>query len=341
MNPLRVIRLRSTIVLTVVLATLCVASMLFSLHAGPMDVSFGQILRVLGAWAGLGTRSLDVSTQSVILDVRLPRILLAALAGGALSLAGVIFQALLRNVLAEPYILGVSGGASVGALLAITSGIGAVVFAAVPLFAFAGAGCVALLVYFLGARLRMGDSNSLLLSGVMVGAFCSAAILGMIAMVGDPLRNAMFWLLGYIGNATMEAVLIVAPVVLALAVVLFFLAHSINALSLGKEQASHLGVSVKTLSTLLYAAASLLSAVIVSFAGTIGFVGLIVPHACRRLFGSDHRVLLPAAFFSGAMFLVFSDLLARTLFFPMELPVGAVTAAIGAPLFISLLRVKG
>jgi iron complex transport system permease protein len=306
-----------------------------------MDVSFGQILHELAAWAGMESRSADANIHSVIIDIRLPRILLAALAGGGLSLAGVVFQALLRNVLAEPYILGVSGGASVGALVAITTGIGAGFFAAIPLFAFAGGACVVLLVYFLGARLRMGDSNSLLLSGVMVGAFCSAAILGLITMVGDPLRNAMFWLLGYLGNATMDAVLIVAPVVLLLALGLFLVAHSINAISLGQEQASHLGVQVKALSTLLYAAASLLSAIVVSFAGTIGFVGLIVPHACRRLFGSDHRVLLPSAFFSGAMFLVFSDLLARTLFFPMELPVGAVTAAIGAPLFISLLRAKG
>lgn len=319
------------------LSVLLCISVLISIRVGAFNLSYSDIAELLFGSAGTGTQ--HGAAEAVLMQIRIPRVMLALLVGGGLSVAGVIFQVLLRNVLADPYILGVSGGASVGALTAIATGISGAFLLAQPLFAFAGALAAVAVVYALGYNGRAGD-NSLLLSGVMIGAFLSAIILALVSTMERPLRSALYWLIGYLGNARMEEILILLPVVLVLVVVSALMTGRMNILALGTEAARHLGVSVRILQPLLYGIASLLTAVVVSFSGAIGFVGLVIPHICRRLFGPDHRLLLPASFLAGASFLVLSDILARVLLSPAELPVGAVTAVIGAPVFIYVMRRK-
>ena len=315
---------------------LLVVVALLGLSVGAYELDVLTILRLA---TGSGAADVSQNTYAVLMDIRLPRVVLALLVGGGLSVAGVIFQVLLRNVLADPYILGVSGGASVGALLAIASGLSGMLLFAQPLLAFVGAIAVVLLVYLLGSRGRVQD-NTLLLSGVMIGAFLSAVILALVSTLDRPVKSALFWLIGYLGNATVTEMYVLIPVVLSLTLLTMFYASRMNVIGLGAEAAGHLGVAVRSLTLHLYIIASLITAAVVSFSGAIGFVGLIVPHVCRRLFGPDHRILLPASFLAGASFLIISDIIARSIFAPSELPVGAVTAALGAPVFIYVLRRK-
>ncbi|MCB2203611.1 iron ABC transporter permease [bacterium] len=318
------------------LSALLVASVLIGLRVGAYDISLPHIFHLLFQRT---PSPAEASAYAVLHDIRLPRVLLALLVGGGLSVAGAVFQVLLRNVLADPYILGISGGASVGALVAIATGLSTVALFVQPLFAFVGAVLVVLIVYVVGSRGRVHD-NTLLLTGVMIGAFLSAIILALVSTLDRPLRNALFWLIGYLGNATIDEVLLLLPVVFILVVAAMFHAGRLNVLALGATAAQHLGISVRSTTLQLYIIASLLTAAVVSFSGAIGFVGLIIPHMCRRLFGPDHRLHIPASFLSGAVFLIISDIIARSVISPSELPVGAVTAALGAPVFIYLLRRK-
>ena len=320
------------------LALLDLCSIAISLRIGPIDIPFHEIFSAIFIRGGVESALRDPLLSSIILDIRLPRVLLAALSGGALSIAGVLFQSLLRNILADPYILGVSSGAVVGALVSMITGFNTVFFAASTVCAFFGALLVIVLVYLFGARLASNESSALLLSGVMVGAFLGAVTLILLALMVDPLRNATFWLLGYFGGATTYEVALTSIVVAIGMAILLPLAPSINALALGEQQAVHLGVSRRRTAGVLYVVGSLFTALIVSLVGSIGFVGLIVPHFARRIFGSDHRTLIPGAFFLGVAFLVISDLLARVAFYPVELPVGAITAALGAPLVVYVVR---
>lgn len=330
---------RSVILLTAALCivTLCVAFL--SLLFGTVQISASSV--IAGVYSLFGTvNGVSQEVRSIVLEIRLPRVLLALFVGGGLSVAGSIFQVLLRNVLADPYILGISGGASVGALLAIAAGWSAMALITLPACAFAGALLVSAAVYLIGMRKGIGDPNALLLTGVMFSAILSAIILGVLTMIGDPVRNALFWLIGYLGNADMAQIALIAPVTILLAGVLISRSRAMNILAFGQDTARALGLPMQQNTMMTFAAASLLTAVLVSFSGSIGFVGLIVPHIGRRVFGSDHRVLLPTIFFTGAIFLMISDLLARTIFQPLELPVGAITAAVGAPLFLFLLKKK-
>ncbi len=315
------------------LLMLCCA--LASLSAGAYSISFNDMLRIFS-----GTQSVEMdSMRTALLEIRLPRVLIALFVGGGLAAAGVVFQVLLRNVLADPYILGVSSGASVGALIAISTGLSSIFLAAQPLLAFVCALLVVGTVYRLGVRGSIED-NTLLLSGVMIGAFLSAIILGLVSTMDRPVRSALFWLIGYLGNATMTEVMLLLPGVSILVVSLFLFTGRMNVMALGTEAANHLGLAVKKQQAWLYVLASLMTALVVSFSGAIGFIGLLVPHAVRKMYGPDHRMLLPVSFFLGAAFLIISDLIARTIVSPSELPVGAVTAALGAPVFIYLLRRK-
>ncbi len=321
----------------VMLGVLLLISVLVSLRIGTFDLSYRDLFSIL--FSSAGGHGAGESARAVLMEIRLPRVLLALLVGGGLSIAGAIFQVLLRNVLADPYILGVSGGASVGALIALATGMSGMFLLAQPLFAFIGALLAVAAVYALASRGRSGD-NTLLLSGVMIGAFLSAVILALVSTMDSPLRNALFWLIGYLGNATLREVVILFPIVGVLLMISLLAAARMNVLALGTEAASHLGVGVDRLQPILYVVASLMTAAVVAFSGAIGFVGLIVPHICRRLFGPDHRLLLPASFLGGASFLIFSDIVARSVLHPAELPVGAVTAALGAPVFIYVMRRK-
>jgi iron complex transport system permease protein len=299
------------------------------ISAGSVAISPGNVLSVLVGG------DVPAADRTIILELRLPRVLLALLVGAALSVAGVVFQALLRNPLAEPYILGISSGGTVGAVIAISLSLGVLL---VPLSSFAGSALVMLLVYSLAHRRGQLDTDTLLLAGVMIGAFFNAAVLLTVAVFKEELRNALLWLMGNLSGARIDSLLVIAPVVVVASAGLFLHARSYNAISTGDETAMQLGVNVRRVKRLSYILASLVTGVVVSVSGVVGFVGLIIPHTCRMLFGPDHRLLLPASALLGASFLVAADTLARTVLAPAEIPVGAITAAIGAPLFVYLLR---
>lgn len=310
---------------------------------------------VLGASIGAGRASLlqflpggDAPSEidrAILFDVRLPRVLLAALLGGALSVAGVVFQALLRNPLADPYVLGVSGGASIGGVLALLLGLGAgrdaLGAAAVPLLAFAGAlGALALIQWIatVGGRLTV---YTVLLTGAIFNAF-SAALIYFIQSIATlrQLHAIVFYLMGQIPSYGFGPLALLSLVLLATVLALFSMGRDYNALSLGEEGAQQIGVDVERVKRRSFVLGSLLTGLAVSVAGLIGFVGLVVPHVLRILLGPDHRLLLPAAFLGGAAFLVLADLAARVLVAPNELPVGVVTALIGGPFFLYLLRTR-
>ena len=304
-----------------------------SLSVGTSGVSLGDFWRLIIGEAGENS---DIAYQVLIL-IRLPRILLAVLVGAGLSVAGATFQALLRNPLAEPYVLGISSGGTVGAILALVSGIGMAQFTT-PLFSFCGSLTVMMLVLALGKRRGFMDPHSLLLSGVMVGAFFNAIVLLVVAIFNQELSTAFLWLLGNLSNAEMSSLATVGPLILLSSVGLMTFGNAFNLIATGDEAAMTLGVEVPTVRRRAYLLASVITGLGVSVSGVVGFVGLVVPHACRLMFGADHRLLLPASFLLGGSFLVACDLIARTVLAPSEIPVGAITAAVGAPLFIYLLK---
>jgi iron complex transport system permease protein len=311
-----------------ILAVLLLAVSAASLSVGSVDISLSRLL------TGAGLSETD---QTILLGIRLPRTLLAIAVGSGLSIAGVVFQALLRNPLAEPFILGISSGGTAGTILALSISAAAAMIVA-PLASFAGCASVMALVYALGHRHGRLDTYSLLLAGVMVGAFFHALVLIGFSVMDRDVRGAFLWLMGNLGGARMDSLLVVGiPLFLA---GLFLIANSrtFNLIAVGDETASQLGVDVHRFSRLAYLVASLVTGLAVSLSGVIGFVGLVVPHVCRLLFGPDHRLLLPASLLAGAVFLVSADTLARVVISPAEIPVGAVTAAIGAPLFMYLLK---
>ena len=280
--------------------------------------------------------------RAILLDVRIPRVLLAAILGGALTVAGAVFQALLRNPLADPFVLGVSGGASIGGILALLLGGAGGALAlrlGVPAAAFVAAlASLALIerIATVGGRLSV---YTLLLTGAIFNAFSAALIyfLQSVASLAE-LHGIVFYLMGRIPSFALSELALLACAVTATVVALGAMARDYNALSLGEEGARQLGVDVERVKRRTFVLGSLLTALAVSVAGLIGFVGLVVPHVLRRLLGPDHRLLLPAAFLGGAGFLVLADLVARTLVAPRELPVGVVTALVGGPFFLYLLR---
>jgi iron complex transport system permease protein len=281
----------------------------------------------------------------IVMNIRLPRILLAIFVGASLSVAGTSFQALLRNPLADPYVLGVSSGASVGAILALIAApylsLSPVLAALLtPLGAFLGAAATIAAVYFLGRRDGQIDSTTLLLGGVITGSFLSAIItLLMSTVTSGNNRGMVFWLMGNLSTSFQKSVYWFLGVGFFLATgAIYTTATDLNLLLAGEKEAMHLGVDVRRVRLVVYIAASFLTGLAVSVSGSVAYVGLIVPHVMRLIFGSDHRTLLPTAALGGAIAVVFADTLARTVVAPTEIAVGAVTALVGAPLFIYLLR---
>jgi iron complex transport system permease protein len=320
--------------ITLALAAVLAASLVFALMAGPSHLSPSEVLSAL--FDGEGTEA----AGDIVRRIRLPRALLAALVGAALAVAGVCFQALLRNPLADPYILGVSGGAARGgiAMLSFGAALG-LGYGAVPPAAFAGAVATTALLYALaGARTRFSTTH-LLLTGVVFNAFASAVIVFLASVAGFAEGASIFlWLIGSLSGARLELVGWVAGfLALGLATSLP-LARGLNALALGEESAGWLSVDVERAKRRLLVATSFMVGAAVSVSGLIGFVGLIVPHVLRLLVGPDHRLLLPAAALGGAAFLVVCDTVARIAMEGRELPVGAITALVGGPLFLLLLR---
>ena len=281
----------------------------------------------------------DLWGSEIVRTLRLPRALLALLVGGSLGVAGASLQALVRNPLADPYLLGISGGAGLGAVLAIALQVGSGPWV-LPLVAFAGALGAMGLVYRLslvaGGQL---DARVLLLAGVAVGAFAAAVSTAIVSLAeAAQLRNAFLWLWGGLSGASWDAVLVTLAYLPIPLIVLYAAARPLDLLALGEEPATHLGADVEPLKRRVYVAASLLTAAAVAVTGVIGFVGLIVPHITRLVWGHRHRVLLPAAFVGGGALLLAADTVARVIVAPRELPVGVVTALVGVPLFALLLR---
>jgi len=324
--------LRWTLGVLTVLSIILLVSALLSLASGSVSIPLRNV-----AGAFLSDSSSTEAERIIILQIRLPRVLMGIAVGAGLSVAGLVFQALLRNPLAEPYILGISSGGTMGAVIAMSVATGTGVFAP-QVASFAGSAAVMVLVYAIASRRGRLDTYTLLLAGVMIGAFFNAGVLVLIAVVNRDIRSAFLWLMGNLSNADLAVAFEVIPPVLIAVVILTAMAKRFNLIATGEESALQLGVNVRTLKRTSYALASLITGLVVSVSGVVGFVGLIIPHMCRLVFGPDHRLLLPATFLAGGTFMVLADLLSRVLLAPTEIPVGAVTAAIGAPVFIYLLR---
>jgi iron complex transport system permease protein len=323
--------IRRLLAVTLVLGLVLLAAICLGLAAGSTGFGILQIFKTLG---GSADHSL---MNDIIWRLRFPRVLLAALLGATLSLGGMVFQALLRNPLAEPYILGISGGSAIGAIIGILLGLAR--FPGVWLSAFAGSLATLAMLYVMASGRTMLRGNSLLLSGVMVNAFCSAVILFLVSMAQDSrLHNIIFWLMGDLAAATNDKVAALALTVIPCFGIIFARSHALNLLTLGNDMARSMGVNLKAVTSLLLIVTSLMISATVSYCGLVGFVGLVIPHMLRLILGPDHRVLAPAAILGGAAFMVVCDMLARTLPSQGEMPVGVITALIGAPLFVYLLR---
>ena len=308
---------------------------LISLSLGPARISLKDILN----WF-IGYESIDQTAWMILFKIRLPRILLAGLVGFTLSLGGVVFQALLRNPLAEPFILGISSGAAVGAIIGIVLGLGFTF--GIPLLSFLGALFTILLVMGISSRHGGLESSTLLLTGVIVNAFFTAVIMFFISTTSDSrLHSMLFWLYGDLSQSKYVQLSISFPLILIVSGIIYVFSRHLNLIVGGEESALQMGVEVEWVKWISFLGISLITGVVVSFSGIIGFVGLIVPHLMRMILGPDHRLLIPASALGGAVFLIAADTLARTIISPSELPVGVITAFLGAPFFIYLLKARG
>lgn len=318
-----------------ILIELLAGALILSVILGAVRLPLGTVIDTL---LGGG----DQTSRSIVLGLRLPRAALAGMVGGGLGLAGATFQALLRNPLAEPYVLGVSGGAAVGAVAAVVLGWNIFAPWSLPLAALLGALlAIAVVLRIATQASRTLDTRVLLLAGVVVGAFFNAVILLMLTFASaETFRSAVFWMMGSLAGASWGANVLLAAYMAPAAVALIVMARPLNLLAVGEETALYLGTRVERVKLASFLIASLLVAAGVAVSGIIGFVGLIVPHAVRLLWGGDHQLLLPASFLLGASFLLFADMVARTAAAPAELPVGVITALVGVPLFVMLLTRK-
>jgi len=293
------------------------------------------ILRSLSVVIGQGAP--DPALETIVWRIRLPRALLAALAGGALSLGGLVFQALLRNPLAEPYILGIAGGSAIGAILGILLGLSH--FPGVSLCAFLGSLATLVLIVAMSSGQSLVKKDALLLSGVMVNAFCAAVIMFLVSMTQDArLHNIIFWLMGDLSSADGRAVATLAAILAPCFGGIFLFSHAMNLLLMGNDMARSMGLHLRSATAALLVVTSLMVSAVVSYSGLIGFVGLVIPHLLRFVWGPDHRVLVPACILGGGAYLTACDILARSLPDQGEMPAGVITALIGAPLFIFLLK---
>ena len=316
------------------LGALLMVITLVALATGPSNVGVGEVVDLFLRGTG------EPASRDIVLGVRLPRVVLGLLVGAALATAGAIFQALLRNPLADPYVLGVSGGAALAGIAVLAlGGVLGISTSMVPIAAFMGGIFATALLYWVSGGPGRSGPTGLLLTGVVFNAFASAGIVLLASIAGFFDGSRIFlWLIGHLSAVEIDAAGMVAASVIVGLAVACALSRSLNLIALGDETAAQLGVPVDSHRRLLLLSTSLMVGAAVSVSGLIGFVGLIIPHALRLVIGSDHRLLIPAAALTGAGFLVLSDTLARTALDGRELPVGAVTALVGGPLFIFLLR---
>lgn len=335
---MRPVTLARVVRICVLLSLVLVAVVLLALRLGAVPFSLGELGQNLWWLASGHPERLSTDFRLIMVDIRLPRILLGIFVGASLSVAGASFQALLRNPLADPYVLGVSNGAALGVLVALL--LAPTLPLMTPLAAFLGATATISVVYLLGRRQGQLDSSTLLLAGIISASFLSAIIMFLMSTLASrDLRGIAFWLMGDLSTALPRGLLWVLVVgFLSATGAIYTTASDLNLLLAGEREALHLGVDVTRVKLVVYISASVLTGLAVAVSGAIGYVGLLVPHLMRMLFGSDYRLLIPTSALGGAIAVVLADTLARTIVAPTELPVGAMTAMAGAPFFIYLLR---
>ncbi|MEK4384708.1 iron ABC transporter permease [Solibacillus sp. FSL W7-1464] len=298
-----------------------------------IGISFGSVNI---PFSTLWDKTTDPVAYSILWKIRMPRVILAALIGASLAIAGAAFQGLLKNPLADPYTLGISSGASVGAVMTIFLGISIPVLGVftLPVFSMAGAACTMIIVLTF-ARLvdRSMKMETLILTGIIFSSFLGSCISLMVALTGEQLREIIGWLLGSVSMRGWPYVQMVLPFMMFGTALIWLTRRELNAMIYGEERAQYLGVNVKRSKYMILAGGSVLTGAAVAASGTIGFVGLVVPHMIRLLIGADHRHLLTLSFLNGASLLVICDLVSRTIIAPIELPIGVITSFIGAPVF--------
>lgn len=323
---------RNLLIILLLLILLVVVAV-WSLLSGDIDISWRDLPRVLS--------EPDSMDYSVLMQLRLPRLLLSFAVGASLSLSGVILQGIYRNPLVEPYTLGISGGASLAVAFVIVSGVSFLGVFTLPFAGFAGALLTFVFVFFIGLGRRNSNVNRMLLTGVMISFVCSSLLMFLLSVsTAEDMHNIIFWTMGSLEEPNDVLIYLMLGGAFLVYVVAHLFVHSLNALRLGEDEASHLGINVLSTVRILFVLTSILTGLCVSIAGIIGFVGLVIPHLMRKLVGSDYRILLTSGFLGGGLFLMICDVLARTLISPNELPVGVLTGITGGILFIVLLSRK-
>jgi len=330
-----------------ILILLSLGFFIFSLNIGFMQIPITHVIEILINELPFINKLISIKSFSeiekiVILNIRLPRVLASFLVGLSLASAGVVFQGIFKNPMADPFIIGVSSGAAFGAALAIVlkAGIGIFGYYTIPFMAFLGSLLALFITYNISKVGSTIPITTLLLSGIAVSIFLSSIVAMLEVIAGEELHSLVFWLMGGFSYVEWRDVLLAFPLIFLSIIIIYAFARDLNLMLLGDEEAKHLGVSVEKVKKILIVFASLATAASVSLSGIIGFVGLIVPHITRILIGPDHRILIPASMLVGGIFLMVCDSLARIVMFPSELPVGIITALSGGPFFIYLLRKK-
>jgi iron complex transport system permease protein len=331
---------RYVIILIIILAVL----MIIGASIGAASLPITSVVKIISSKIPIlknfiNMQGIDLQDIKIILDIRLPRVLMAVLVGIALSSSGVIFQGIFRNPMADPYILGVSAGAAFGATIGLifAKGTKLLNFSLTSIFAFAGAIGVTFLIYNISKVKGKISVITLLLSGVALSSLLSSLISLMMIFKTHDLAKVYFWIMGGLSSASWANLMVIAPTIIIIIIVSYFFMTDLNILSLGEERASQLGVQTEKVKKILLILASFIAAAAVSVSGIIGFVGLITPHIMRLIVGPDHKILYPTATISGGIVMLFSDTIARMILTPREIPVGIITSIIGVPFFMYLL----
>lgn len=326
-------------VLAYSIATLfLIVSILLGISIGTVSVPVFSIIQIIGAeiFRFIPIDHIDPMHTNIVLNIRLPRVILAGLVGAALAIAGAAFQGLLRNPLADPYTLGVSSGASVGAVLTLFFQISLPFIGSftLPLLSILFAFATIFLVLSFARKIdKSMKVETIILTGIIFSSFLGAFISLLIALTGEEIRQIIGWLLGSVSMRGWAYIKIILPFFILGSIILIFNGKELNAMSFGEERAQHLGVNVQRRKMTVLIAGSILTGAAVAVSGTIGFVGLVIPHLTRLLWGPDHKHLLPLSIITGGGFLILADLVSRTIISPIELPIGVITALIGAPAF--------
>jgi iron complex transport system permease protein len=319
-----------------------ILSILLGISIGTVSVPIFTIIQIIMSklFGFISLDQIDPMFSSIVLNIRLPRVILAGIVGASLAIAGAAFQGLLRNPLADPYTLGVSSGASLGAVLTLFFNLTIPIIGSftLPLLSILFSWVTIFLVLAFARKIeRSMRVETIILTGIIFSSFLGAIISLMIALTGDELRQIIGWLLGSVSMRGWEYIKIILPFFVLGSVILIFNTKELNAMSFGEERAHHLGVNVQRRKLMILTAGSILTGAAVAVSGTIGFVGLVIPHLSRLVWGPDHRHLLPLSIITGSGFLILADLISRTIISPTELPIGVITALFGAPVFALIL----